>query len=214
MMTGPEPHVPTADNPTGTASEPNPAPRGLGGSRRRWFVGLVVVAVLSAISIVAVEVLSPASTAEPANLEGPTGRPAPAFALPGLQRPADVVSLGSFRGRPLVINFWSSWCIPCRTEMPLLETAFRNGGGKVAFVGIDTNDTAGAADAFAAQVHVTYPLASDPHSDISVLYGLVGLPITVFISPSGKILGRHFGQLDAGTLRADLRAAFGVETSG
>jgi cytochrome c biogenesis protein CcmG/thiol:disulfide interchange protein DsbE len=213
-MTGPGPDTPTGNDPTGSALEPNPAPPGLGGLRRQWLVGLVIVVVLSAISIVAVEVLSPASTADPANLEGPTGQPAPAFALPGLQHPAVVVSLSSFRGKPLVINFWSSWCIPCRTEMPLLESAFRNGGGKVAFVGIDTNDTSDAADAFAAQVHVTYPLASDPHSDLSVPYGLVGLPITVFISPSGKILGRHFGQLDAGALQADLRAAFGVATSG
>jgi len=213
-MAGLGPDTPTADNPTDPALEPKPAPRGLGVSRRPWLVGLVIVVALSAISIVAVEVLSPASTADPANLEGPTGRPAPAFALPGLQRPADVVSLASFRGRPLVINFWSSWCIPCRTEMPLLESAFRSGGGRVAFVGIDTNDTSDAADAFIAQVHVTYPLASDPRSDLSVPYGLVGLPITVFISPSGKILGRHIGQLNAGTLQADLRAAFGVETSG
>ena len=213
-MAGLGPDTPTGDDPTDPALEPKPAPRGLGVSRRPWLVGLVIVVALSAISIVAVEVLSPASTADPANLEGPTGRPAPAFALPGLQRPADVVSLASFRGRPLVINFWSSWCIPCRTEMPLLESAFRSGGGKVAFVGIDTNDTSDAADAFIAQVHVTYPLASDPRSDLSVPYGLVGLPITVFISPSGKILGRHIGQLNAGTLQADLRAAFGVETSG
>jgi cytochrome c biogenesis protein CcmG/thiol:disulfide interchange protein DsbE len=177
-------------------------------------IGVLILVVLAAISLAAVGVLSPASTADPANLVGPTGQPAPAFALPGLLRPADRVSLVSFRGKPLVVNFWSSWCIPCRTEMPLLESAFRSDGGKVAFVGIDSNDTSEAADAFAAQVQVTYPLAADLHGDLSVPYGLFGLPITVFISPSGKILGRHIGQLNAGTLRADLRAAFGVETSG
>ena len=92
--------------------------------------------------------------------------------------------------------------------MPLLEAAFRAEHGKVAFLGVDTNDTASAAKAFLAQVHVTYPAASDPTASLATSYGLIGLPITVFISPSGKIVGRHIGELQADTLRAALHEAF------
>jgi len=185
-----------------------------GERRRKRLAALGVVVAVAFISVVIVEALSRSSTVDPANLVGPAGRPAPTFALQGLRHPADVVSLASFRGQPLVINFWSSWCIPCRTEMPVLEGAFQTEGGKVAFLGIDSNDTSKGAMAFLAQVHVTYPVASDPHGDLAASYGLVGLPITVFVSPSGKVLGRHIGQLSAGALQADLTAAFGARPSG
>jgi len=92
--------------------------------------------------------------------------------------------------------------------MPLLESAFRSERGKVAFLGIDANDSSSAARAFLAQVHVTYPAVSDPSNGVAIRYGLFGLPTTVFISPTGKILGRHIGELHAATLRAALQEAF------
>ena len=141
-------------------------------------------------------------------LSGPAGSPAPNFALPSLRDSRHALSLEAFRGRPLVINFWASWCVPCRTEMPVLEASFRTEGNKVAFVGIDVNDTSSAARAFLRQVHVTYPVAFASSTSISTGYDLFGLPTTVFISPSGKILGRHLGQLDTATLHAALHEAF------
>jgi cytochrome c biogenesis protein CcmG/thiol:disulfide interchange protein DsbE len=93
--------------------------------------------------------------------------------------------------------------------MPLLESAFRAEHGKVAFLGVDSNDTASAAKAFLAQVHVTYPAVSDPTASLASRFNLVGLPTTVFISPTGKIVGRHIGELQANTLRAALHEAFG-----
>jgi cytochrome c biogenesis protein CcmG/thiol:disulfide interchange protein DsbE len=93
--------------------------------------------------------------------------------------------------------------------MPLLEAAFRAEHGKVAFLGVDSNDTASAAKAFLSQVHVTYPAVSDPTASLATSYGLFGLPTTVFISPTGKIVGRHIGELQADTLRAGLHEAFG-----
>lgn len=79
----------------------------------------------------------------------------------------------------------------------------------MAFVGIDTNDKPSAAHKFLALVHVTYPVISDPNGSVSIKYGLFGLPTTIFISSSGKVLGRHIGQIDSSTLRAALREAFG-----
>lgn len=139
-----------------------------------------------------------------------TGRPAPAFTLPEVLDPARRLSLSDFRGKPLVLNFWASWCYPCRTEMPLLESAERSENGSVQFVGIDTNDTRGAAAAFLARTHVSYVSLFLPKPGrVSSSYELIGLPITVFISAGGRVLGRHIGQFNRATLEAALALAFG-----
>jgi cytochrome c biogenesis protein CcmG/thiol:disulfide interchange protein DsbE len=119
-----------------------------------------------------------------------------------------MLSLASFWGRPLVVNFWASWCVPCRTEMPLLEQAYQAHHGRIAFIGIDANDSRGAAMAFLKQVHVTYPVVSDAPNQTAILYGLFGLPTTVFISARGMDVGRHIGELNASTLQASLKEAF------
>jgi cytochrome c biogenesis protein CcmG, thiol:disulfide interchange protein DsbE len=139
---------------------------------------------------------------------GRTGKPASSFTLSSLSQAGRELSLSSFRGRPLVINFWASWCIPCRTEMPLLEQAYRSEGGKVQFLGIDSNDTTGAARSFAKQVGVTYPVAFDGAGDVATNYGLFGLPTTIFISSSGRVVGRFIGQLHDSSLQSALKEAF------
>jgi len=140
-----------------------------------------------------------------------TQTPAPSFSLPELAWPGRRMSLADFRGKPLVVNFWASWCYPCQTEMPLLEAAFRSERGAVQFLGIDTNDTRSAALRFLKRVRVTYPalVLSDPASPVATSYGLIGLPITIFISPEGTVMGRHIGQMNAATLQAALELAFG-----
>jgi cytochrome c biogenesis protein CcmG/thiol:disulfide interchange protein DsbE len=163
-----------------------------------------------------------------ANLSGPTGatvidplvdrtrQPAPVFALPELKDPRRHLSITAFRGRPLVVNFWASWCHPCRAEMPLLEAQYRADGGSVRFLGIDTNDTRGSALEFLAREHVTYPslVLGNRASPLVRDYGLIGLPITAFISAGGTLMGRHIGQMNAATLRVALRLAFGPAAAG
>jgi thiol-disulfide isomerase/thioredoxin len=153
--------------------------------------------------------LSKSSVAAGLSLVDHTDQPAPPFSLPALVSPTRTLSLTEFRGHDLVVNFWASWCFPCETEMPLLESVDRAEHGRVTFLGIDSNDTTGAAVAFLAKVHVTYAAASDPRGGVAGLYRVFGLPTTVFISPSGKMLGRHIGQLNAATLKAALHEAFG-----
>jgi peroxiredoxin len=92
--------------------------------------------------------------------------------------------------------------------MPLLEQAYRAEHGRILFVGIDANDTPSAGRAFLNQVHVTYPIGSDSGAGVATQYGLFGLPTTIFVSPSGKIVGRFIGQLHADSLRAALKEAF------
>jgi len=183
-------------------------PNRRGTRRRRRLLAVGAIVLVSFVSVAIWQAASRSTSEESAALIGPSGRSAPEFSLPSLHDPGHNISLSSFRGKPLVVNFWASWCIPCRTEMPLLETAFTSEHKKVNFVGIDANDTSSAAHAFLAEVHVIYPAVSDSNGAVAMKYGLYGLPTTVFVSPTGKIIGRHVGQLHADTLRAALSEAF------
>ena len=121
------------------------------------------------------------------------------------------MTLAAFDGKPLVINFWASWCFPCQTEMPLLESAYRSDHRAVQFLGIDTDDRRGAAIRYLARVHVTYPSLFMPErGPVAISYDVIGLPITVFISARGTLVGRHVGPLNGPTLSAALRLAFGT----
>ena len=132
------------------------------------------------------------------------GGPAPRVALPDLTDPSETLSLAQLRGRPVLVNFWASWCVQCRKEAPLLEATYRRVGNRVAFLGVDTNDTRAAALSFLRQFGVTYPSVYDPHGTAATTYGLFGLPTTIFVAPDGKMLERHVGALSSDTLRAGL----------
>ncbi len=143
-------------------------------------------------------------------LTGRSGVPAPSFTLQSIHSSEPSVSLTRLRGKDVVINFWASWCIPCRVEMPLLEDTYREHHATVEFLGIDTNDSRRSALGFLDEVRVTYPVLYDPSGKVANAYGLLGMPTTVFIDSSGIIRGRHSGQLDPGTIRAALHQAFGL----
>jgi len=182
------------------------------GKRRRVYLALAGALLLlvggslfAALSNTGTTVLHP--------LVDETNGPAPSFSLQNLSASSRPVSLGEFQGKDLVVNFWASWCYPCRTEMPLLESAYRSDHGKVAFLGIDTNDSRSDAQRFLNRTKVTYPSGFDPDEKVGAEYGLFGLPVTVFISSSGKLKGRHIGQLDGATLQAALQKAFGTAAS-
>ncbi len=184
----------------------HPPPR----RRKRWRLAVTAVTV-SALALGAIVTdLSHSGTGVVYPLIDRTDRPAPAFSLPEVLVPSRQLTLADFRGRPLVLNFWASWCYPCQTEMPLLESAFRSARGAVQFIGVDTDDRRKAAAAFLARTHVSYVSLFMPRpGPVSTAYQLVGLPITVFISARGRVLGRHVGQLNAATLKAALKLAFG-----
>jgi cytochrome c biogenesis protein CcmG/thiol:disulfide interchange protein DsbE len=204
---GPTP--PVDDLPASTTESDHPIHRTwrTPGPRRQ----IAIAGCVALVALVPVAIWQGASqpvgtTASP--LVGRTGKPAPSFTLANLSRADRDLSLRSFRGRPLVINFWASWCIPCRTEMHLLEQAYRSEGGKVQFLGIDSNDASSAARSFVRQVGVTYPVVVDGSGGVATSYGLFGLPTTIFVSPSGKIAGRFIGQLHTSSLQSALKEAF------
>lgn len=184
----------------------DPAWRRKGPQRRYAVMGAVVVSIFVVVALA--QGIEGSSSNTSSVLVGQTHQLAPDFTLASLSGPSRNISLRSFRGRPLVLNFWASWCVPCRTEMPLLERTYRAERGRIQFLGLDSNDTSSAGLAFYKQVHVTYPAASDPQGVVATRYGLFGLPTTVFISASGEIIGRFIGQLHTNTLLAALKEAF------
>ncbi len=182
--------------------------------RRAVAAGLVfaAAAVLSALSLLAVQWL-----AAPRAHSGGSGlgfvrlhRPARDVSLPSL-RGRGTIDLAGLAGKPIVMNFWSSTCDPCKQETPALADVARTVGGKVAFLGIDTIDERQRAVAFVTRYRVPYPVAFDPRGTVANRYGVPGLPVTVFLSPSAKtVVGENIGALTSRKLRVILRRLYGV----
>ena len=122
------------------------------------------------------------------------GKPAEPFTLPLFDGGEFV--LAAQRGRPVVINFWASWCPPCREEAPLLESVWRlYGEREVAFVGVNIQDAEEEAAAYLAEFDITYPNGMDADGRITVDYGVIGLPVTFFIDRDGMVRRRWVGPI-------------------
>jgi cytochrome c biogenesis protein CcmG/thiol:disulfide interchange protein DsbE len=137
--------------------------------------------------------------------------PIPAFRLPNLIPGGTAVTAAELRtGPPVVLNFWGSWCPPCKEEMPALQAVHRALGDKVRFVGIDEEDTRAAALAFLHRVGVTYPSGFDGDGGVAEeKFRINGDPTTYFIA-GGKMLDFHEGRLTEGALRTYVRTIFGI----
>jgi cytochrome c biogenesis protein CcmG/thiol:disulfide interchange protein DsbE len=134
------------------------------------------------------------------------GVTAAAFRLPDIRSADRTVALADFRGRPVVLNFWSTSCGPCRKEMPALESVSARYRDRVAFVGVDHEDTQAGALRFLATTGVRYPVGFDPPGATAEAYRLRGLPTTVFIQGDGRVLLRHTGPLTRAQLLEGVRA--------
>ncbi len=97
---------------------------------------------------------------------------------------------------PIVVNLWASWCVPCRSEAPLLAEAHRTFGSDVRFVGIATEDNQVDAEAFAAEFSLTFENYFDPDAEIRAWIGSAGLPTTFFVAPGGDVVSTVFGVID------------------
>jgi len=129
---------------------------------------------------------------------------APAFTLPALGEPGRVVSLSQYAGQPVIVNFWASWCEPCKSETPLLASWYKQEHGKIALVGLDENDTAASALKFARAKGVGYLLASDPDISAASAYGVDALPQTFFLNARHQIVAHSAGVVTSAQLAADL----------
>lgn len=129
--------------------------------------------------------------------------------LAGFDSP-DRVELSSFRGEPLVINYWASWCLFCIEEMPDFQRVYEEVEGDVAFLGVNIQDAVAPAKELAKATGVRYPLASDPNGDIFQKLRARSMPTTVFVDEGGEIVERFSGPLTAKQLRDRIRKHFDV----
>ena len=134
--------------------------------------------------------------------------PAPAFALTRLDAPGKL-ALGSLRGKVVVLNFWASWCAPCKSEAPRLEAAWQRYRWKgVVVVGVDAQDASSDARTFMRRYRLTYPNVHDGLGDILPKYGVTGFPETYFVARNGKLVGgRVQGEISERALTAGIRRA-------
>jgi cytochrome c biogenesis protein CcmG/thiol:disulfide interchange protein DsbE len=122
---------------------------------------------------------------------------APAFTLERLDRKGDL-ALESLRGKAVVLNFWASWCGPCKDETPLLQEGWKRWQGKdVVFVGVDVKDFRGDAREFIERYGITYTNVHDGKGSLVGRYGVTGYPETYFVDPSGKVRYRIAGPVES-----------------
>jgi thiol-disulfide isomerase/thioredoxin len=128
-----------------------------------------------------------------------TGTAVPTAPFPKLD--GGLASLADYEGTPLVLNFFGSWCVPCRKETPDLELVHEELGDKVRFLGLAVNDSARDAKAFVEKFGATYDMGRDANGKLFSQLGGVNMPSTFFVSAQGKIVAAHPGALSAQTLR-------------
>ena len=127
---------------------------------------------------------------------------APSFSLESV-RGRGSVELATYGGRVIVVNFWASWCGPCRAETPALNRAWQHWKSHlVSFIGVDTRDAKGDGRAFAHGAHISYPVGHDGSEHTARTYGIGALPATFVISPRGRVVARFLGPASAQKLSA------------
>lgn len=165
--------------------------------RAKVVAGSAVVAVAVAIVLVLAAAHGPTQAAPP--------EAARSFSLPALGQPGSTVSLASYAGQPVIVNFFASWCEPCQRETPLLARYYESHAGHVNIVGIDANDQQAAALRFVAKVGVRYPVGWDPFpAATTTSYGVYGLPQTFFLNAQHKIVAHVLGAVTASVLARDV----------
>lgn len=130
----------------------------------------------------------------------PSEEVAAAFSLPSVRDANETVSLELRDGRPAVVNFFASWCAPCKRELPHFASASRRLGDEVSFIGIAHQDDAELAADMLREFDIAYPAGNDPEGDVARRYLLRGMPSTAFVAADGTLVGVAAGELDAAEL--------------
>lgn len=144
---------------------------------------------------------------DPHKVESPlVGKAAPPFALREVGT-SDVFDVGALRGKPIVLNFWATWCVPCYAEHGVLVSSAKALGSKVQFLGVVYDDTEPKILQFLDENGRSYPTLFDEQGRTAIAYGVYGVPETFFIDPEGTIVAKFEGPLSPQSLFENLRKA-------
>ncbi|MCO6452382.1 MAG: TlpA family protein disulfide reductase [Caldilineales bacterium] len=175
-------------------------------SRRYLPIVIIAILVLGAGWIWLNRVPDSAATASVSSIPL-SGHPAPDFELQTLD--GESMSLADLRGKPVVLNFWASWCGPCRAEMPELEQAYRdNRDGGLVVLGVNQGEEQVIAADFVNRYNLTFPVVLDQRLLVSQLYRTNSLPTTFFIDRDGIIREQVIGQMNTAMLEQRLRSIY------
>jgi len=162
---------------------------------RRWLLALLAVAAVAGLVIA--ELATSGS--------GESKSPAPALPTQVLRGPS--VDVDSLQGTPALVNFWASWCTPCKEEAPALDRLAGRLRGRARVVGVDFNDTTSNATAFIRDHGLSYSILRDGSGSVGSDYGVTGLPTTFVLDSEGQIVRTLRGPQTASSLREALHSA-------
>ena len=188
-------------------------------SRRRNIAIFTVVSLLNVGLLVLLwsQLLTPAPNQAGASSDGPTvanplkGRPAPGFKLTALNaKQATMLDLASLKGKAVVLNFWSSSCVPCQDEASLLQSTSQRMQSKgIVFLGVDFEDTQGDGLSFLQKYSITYPNVLDANGATAINYGVTYTPTTYFINSRGVVVSMIPREMTAQDLQTNLQLLMG-----
>lgn len=167
---------------------------------QKWALYVMLAAILLAATVIVTLVTGARQAPAPQDLGGSSalvGQPAPDFTLVSLDNRK--ISLSQFRGRPVLINFWASWCIPCREEMPELVKVYesrKDEGFMILGVNLTSSDTLPEVQAFVKEFHISFPVLLDKDGTVAGrLYPLPGIPTSIFIDRDGNVARVQIGKM-------------------
>ncbi len=160
-------------------------------------IGSGIGLVLSAILVFGVSrgLFQPQAGNDSAQTIPLTGASAPGFSLQTMD--GKTVQFTQYRGKPVLINFWATWCGPCEEEMPLIQKAADDYGQKLVILGINDDEAIDQVRPFVQQHHLSFNILMDPGAKVTDLYQVRGFPTTYFVDANGKIQAIQIGQMSA-----------------